>query len=69
MTIVRLNNEMRELEIQEQKEIEMILSNLSQLAAENLDAIFDDVKLLSELDFIFARAQLAKSPKCNRASL
>lgn len=61
MTIVRLNNEMRELEIQEQKEIEIILSNLSQLAAENLDAIFDDVKLLSELDFIFARAQLAKS--------
>ena len=71
MTIVRLNNEMRELEIQEQKEIEMILSNLSQLAAENLDAIFDDVKLLSELDFIFSRAQLAKSqnatePRFNR---
>ena len=71
MTIVRLNNEMSELEIQEQKEIEMILSNLSQLAAENLDAIFDDVKLLSELDFIFARAQLAKSqnatePRFNR---
>lgn len=71
MTIVRLNNEMRELEIQELKEIEMILSNLSQLAAENLDAIFDDVKLLSELDFIFARAQLAKSqnatePRFNR---
>ena len=71
MTIVRLNNEMRELEIQEQKEIEIILSNLSQLAAENLDAIFDDVKLLSELDFIFARAQLAKSqnatePRFNR---
>lgn len=71
MTIVRLNNEMRELEIQEQKEIEMILSNLSQLAAENLDSIFDDVKLLSELDFIFARAQLAKSqnatePRFNR---
>lgn len=71
MTIVRLNNEMRELEIQEQKEIEMILSNLSQLAAENLDAIFDDVKLLSKLDFIFARAQLAKSqnatePRFNR---
>ena len=71
MTIVRLNNEMRELEIQEQKEIEIILSNLSQLAAENLDAIFDDVKLLSELDFIFARAQLAKfqnatEPRFNR---
>ena len=71
MTIVRLNNEMRELEIQEQKEIEMILSNLSQLAAENLDAIFDDVKLLSDLDFIFARAQLAKfqnatEPRFNR---
>lgn len=71
MTIVRLNNEMRELEIQEQKEIEMILSNLSQLAAENLDAIFDNIKLLSELDFIFARAQLAKSqnatePRFNR---
>lgn len=71
MAIVKLNNELRELEIQEQKEIEIILSNLSQLAAENLDAIFDDVKLLSELDFIFARAQLAKSqnatePRFNR---
>lgn len=71
MTIVRLNNEMRELEIQEQKEIEIILSNLSQLAAENLEAITDDIKILSELDFIFARAQLAKAqnatePRFNR---
>ena len=61
MAIVKLNNDLRELEIKEQAEIEIILSNLSQYAAENLEAIEDDLKVMTQLDFIFARALLAKA--------
>ena len=63
MAIVRLNNEIRELSLQEAKEIEAVLASLSNLAAENSEAIIYDIQILTELDFIFARAQLAKS--CN----
>lgn len=62
MTIVRLNNEMRELEIQEQKEIEMILSNLSQLAAENLDAILMTSNFYPNL-ILFLHVPSLQNPK------
>ena len=61
MAIVKLNNDLRELEVKEQAEIEIILSNLSQYATENLEAIEDNLKIMTQLDFIFARALLAKS--------
>ena len=61
MAIVKLNNELRELEVKEQAEIEIILSNLSQETAEHLEFIQDNLKILTQLDFIFARALLAKS--------
>ena len=61
MAVVKLNNDLRELEIKEQQEIEIVLSNLSELAAENLELIDDNLKIMVELDFIFARALLAKS--------
>ena len=61
MAVVKLNNDLRELEAKEQAEIEIVLSNLSQTAGENLELIQDDLKLLTQLDFIFARALLAKS--------
>ena len=61
MAVVKLNNDLRELEAKEQAEIEIILSNLSQAAAESLELIQDDLKILAQLDFIFARALLAKS--------
>lgn len=61
MAVVKLNNDLRELEIKEQQEIEIVLSNLSELAAENLELIGDNLKIMVELDFIFARALLAKS--------
>ncbi len=61
MAIVKLNNELRELEVKEQAEIEIILSNLSQETAEYLELIQDNLKTLTQLDFIFARALLAKS--------
>ncbi len=65
LAVVRLNNELRELEIAEQKEIETILSNLSNLTAEHTDELLEDFLLLSKLDFIFAKAQLSKHFKCS----
>ena len=59
MVIVRMNNEIRELELKEQKEIEKILAELSQKTAEHLSEIRTDLDLLVDLDFIFARASLA----------
>ncbi|MCI7814641.1 MAG: endonuclease MutS2 [Lachnospiraceae bacterium] len=61
VAVVKLNNDLRELELKEAKEIEVILANLSALAAENLEALSDDLSLLTRLDFIFARASLSKS--------
>ena len=74
MAVVKLNNDMREMEAKEQAEIEIILSNLSQQAAENLELIQDNLKILSQLDFIFARALLAKAqnatePRFNREGI
>ncbi len=71
MSVVRLNNELRELEIQERKEIEVILANLSAQAAEHQEALAEDFRLLSYLDFVFAKAMLAKEyngcqPQFNR---
>lgn len=59
MSVVKLNNDLRQLEIQEQKEIEIILSNLSEQAAQYLDILTDNLETLIQLDFIFARAGLA----------
>ena len=59
MAVVKLNNDMRELELQEQKEIEIILSSLSQQVAEERESIALNLSLMIQLDFIFARAALA----------
>ncbi len=60
MAVVRLNNEFRELMLKEQQEIERILATLSEKTAAWADEISGDYDLLVELDFIFARAMLAK---------
>lgn len=59
MAVVKLNNDMRELELQEQKEIEIILAGLSEQIAEEQEAIALNLELMVQLDFIFARAGLA----------
>lgn len=61
MSVVKLNNDLRELEIREEKEIEIVLANLSSLVAEQSEPINSDILLLTELDFIFARALLSRS--------
>lgn len=63
MSIVKLNNELMELEIKEQKEIEKILAELSGMAAEHVEAMTLNQKLLTQLDFIFAKAMLSKEMK------
>ena len=59
MSIVKLNNDIRELELQEQKEIEVILARLSEEVAQYIEALSDNFTIMVELDFIFARAALA----------
>lgn len=59
--VVRLNNELRELEIQEQKEIEAVLAELSNRCAEHTDLLLNNLTVLSRLDFIFAKASLSRS--------
>ena len=56
MSVVKLNNELKELSIQEQKEIEKVLAGLSVQASEYISAIETDYRALTELDFIFAKA-------------
>ncbi len=57
--IVNLNNDLRQLYIKEEKEIQVILGNLSSSCSDHLSEIKQDLKFLSILDFIFARAKLA----------
>ncbi len=61
MAVVNLNNELRELEIKENEEIAKILASLSNMVALQSDAIAADYAALAELDFIFAKARLAKN--------
>ncbi len=66
MAIVKLNNEIRDLELKEAAEIEVILATLSELAAQNREAIQYNLENLVELDFIFARASLAMEQNATR---
>ena len=60
MAIITLNNELRELEIQEQKEIEMVLADLSDQLVPYLEELVIDLQILTKLDFIFAKAALSR---------
>lgn len=60
MAIVKLNNDLAELTMKEQEEIERILASISSICAPETEGLERDVILLSELDFIFAKAKLSK---------
>ncbi|MCR5587151.1 MAG: endonuclease MutS2 [Lachnospiraceae bacterium] len=60
-SVVKLNNEIRELEIEEKKEIEKILAELSNLCSESSHEIYENFMNLQKLDFIFAKARLSRN--------
>ncbi len=64
-SIVNLNNEIRELELAEKKEVQRILAELSALVAECVDEIINNQKILVDLDFIFSKARLAVKMDAN----
>ena len=66
MAIVKLNNDIRDLELKEAAEIEVILATLSELAANNREVIQYNLENMVELDFIFARASLAMDMNATR---
>ena len=57
--VVELNNKLRELELEEKAEIERILADLSAQAGAHTEELADNQKVMTLLDFIFAKAQLA----------
>ena len=64
--VVRLNNEIRELEGAEAAEIEAILAALSEMAAGHSGVLAADYDILVQLDAIFARGALALSMNATR---
>ena len=64
--VVSLNNQLRELEIEEQKEIAVILAELSARASEHCVEIAENQKLMTLLDFIFAKAAMAMDLNATR---
>lgn len=63
MAIIKLNNELRELEIQEKKEIEAVLADLSNQTAPYTGELLTNQTILAQLDFIFAKAALSRHYK------
>lgn len=59
MSVVRLNNEIREYEVKESDEIAKILASLSAMAGNYTAELDADYDILSQLDFIFAKANLS----------
>ncbi|MFB8373087.1 endonuclease MutS2 [Paenibacillus taichungensis] len=62
-SIVAMNNKLRETRIREEREIEVILQKLTALVSEQAEWLLYDVDLLGSLDFIFAKARLARELK------
>ena len=61
MAVVKLNNDLSQLAAKEKEEIAKVLDSLSQEAADAAPAIESDYSLLTELDFIFAKASFSRS--------
>lgn len=65
-SVVELNNKIRELELQEKEEIGIILRDLSAIAGSHTEELISNHKIMSKLDFIFAKAGLAADENASR---
>ncbi len=65
-SVVELNNKIRELELQEKEEIRIILRDLSAVAGSHTEELVANHKIMSKLDFIFAKAGLAADENASR---
>ena len=57
--VVNLNNQLKELDLQEQEEIEVILAELSAQASAHTEELAANQRIMTKLDFIFAKAKMA----------
>ena len=69
MAVVKLNNDLKELYAKAQEEIQVILASLSEETAQYIEEIRTDYRILTDLDFIFARGALALSMNASRPIL
>ncbi|MDP9751879.1 endonuclease MutS2 [Thermoanaerobacter pentosaceus] len=69
MQVVDLNNELRQVELKERQEIQRILFELSQEVKKYAQALFNDIEIVSELDFTFAKAKYSLKLKAVRPEL
>lgn len=67
--IVSMNNKLREVRLKEEREVEKILYQLTEAVAQNVEPLLVNIEELAELDFLFAKAQLAYSMKATRPIL
>lgn len=74
LAVVEQNNKIRSLEIQEKREVERILRHLSMSVSVFTEELEENLEIMSRLDLIFARAQLAYDmnaykPEINNAGI
>jgi DNA mismatch repair protein MutS2 len=69
MSLVNLNNEIKELMLKEKAEIERILAELSGKVYDNITVVKNNANIIWELDFIFAKAKFASENNCSCPSV
>jgi DNA mismatch repair protein MutS2 len=69
MSLVNLNNEIRELMLKEKAEIERILAELSSKVYDNITVVKNNANIVWELDFIFAKAKFASENNCTKPTV
>ncbi|MFC7061585.1 endonuclease MutS2 [Halobacillus seohaensis] len=62
-SVVEVNNQLQQARVEEKHEVERILAELSQEIAEEQSALYQNVEILSHVDFMFARAKLGSQMK------
>ncbi|HET7580569.1 MAG TPA: endonuclease MutS2, partial [Bacillales bacterium] len=68
-SVVEINNNLREAKMKESQEIEKILAELTGQTASEAEALLHNVKMLQEIEFIFAKAHYARELKASKPAM